>query len=174
MNALTHADSNISASSLPEAALQDSTFIRRFFSRVEIDLEGCWEWTGKQDIQGYGTIYIALTRRIVRAHRVAFEFFNGPIPEDHCVCHRCDNPPCVNPAHLFLGTDAENSADRGAKGRQYIGSQVTVSKLNEAAIREIRSRSARGEPTRELCNHFKVHKNTINRAIARITWRHVQ
>ena len=152
----------------------DSNAIARFWAKVDNrGPEKCWPWIGSTK-RGGGYGCFSHCGRLEVSSRVSWKLHFGPIPSGLLICHSCDNPPCVNPAHLFLGTDAENSADRGAKGRQYIGSQVTVSKLNEAAIREIRSRSARGEPTRELCNHFKVHKNTINRAIARITWRHVQ
>lgn len=102
----------------------------RFWSRVDvIEGDGCWEWTGrrmrqrqgrKNTLGGYGVIDVsAAKRREPRlAHRVAWEITRGTIPPTFCVCHRCDNPPCVRPDHLFLGTARDNIADMLAKGRQ--------------------------------------------------------
>ena len=81
--------------------------------------DGCIVWTKSRDPRGYG--YSKVMNARVYMHRFAWEAADGPIPEGLCVCHRCDNPPCCNPDHLFLGTRRDNNADKVAKGRQSFG-----------------------------------------------------
>lgn len=99
------------------------TVAERFWAKVRV-APGCWIWVGCRNSANYGHMGIGSrtdgSRRTMAAHRVSWELHNGPIPEGLCVLHHCDNPPCVNPAHLFLGTDADNVADRDAKGRQVL------------------------------------------------------
>lgn len=86
--------------------------------------DSCWEIAGFGNTNG-GHVFIKIENRPVYAHRLAWELANGPIPEGMVVCHECDNPRCCNPAHLWLGTVADNNADRSAKGRSFRGKQTT-------------------------------------------------
>ena len=87
-------------------------------SRITATPDGCWEWGGKAIRSGYGLLHLGGNRYVV-AHRFFYTEMVGPIPEDMDVCHTCDNPPCCNPKHLFLGTVRDNMLDMYAKGRRY-------------------------------------------------------
>ena len=98
----------------------------------------CWPWTGSRLSTGYGQISVA--GKTTTAHRVAWEQANGPIPKGLVVCHRCDNPPCCNPAHLFIGTPKDNTQDMIQKGRKAKrhAPHTRVRKLTDDAVRAIR------------------------------------
>jgi hypothetical protein len=110
----------------------------RLWSRTERLDSGCLVWTGYRGPLGYGEMGDG--RKSVRVHRVAYELTYGPIPEGMFVCHRCDNPPCVEPTHLFLGTPKDNVDDMVAKGREARGAMLPHTRLTEAQVAEIRQR----------------------------------
>jgi hypothetical protein len=99
--------------------ITDAEFPAHFWSRVDRTAgeSGCWLWSGSLGTGGYGLC--GHQKRVKRSHRIAWELTHGPIPDGMVVCHRCDNPPCCNPAHLFLGTLADNVRDMVAKGRNW-------------------------------------------------------
>jgi hypothetical protein len=154
----------------------------RFWSKVQQgEPDECWPWLGNKSKSGYGVFHITdkrtpKGRHIERthAHRMAFELDTGVMPKQWCVLHRCDNRLCCNPAHLFLGTKADNTADMLAKGRQSRGEQCYNSKLTADDVRQIRKAWRQGNTTQKaLAVQYGVHSATINYAIHRRTWKHI-
>lgn len=137
---------------------------------------GCWEWTAARGGSGYGTF--GLTRETMTpAHRFSWELHFGPIPAGMLVCHHCDNPPCVRPDHLFLGTHLANMRDMDRKGRRRTsprpGEQNPNARLTEGQVREIRVRRAMGETCRALAAEFGVSQPLISYIFHRKSWAHV-
>jgi HNH endonuclease len=152
----------------------------RFWEKVRRGgLDDCWEWTRGRFTRGYGSIGVGgRAGGSEGAHRVSWELAHGPIPEGLYVLHKCDNPPCVNPAHLFLGTQLDNMRDAARKGRtarggRARGERIGASKLTEAKVTEIRRRYRAGEETQaELGRVFGVHQASISDIVRGETWRH--
>jgi hypothetical protein len=127
----------------------------------------CWTWIGSKNAEGYGMFRVPGRKKIEKAHRFALELkAQSPLPGGAVVCHRCDNPSCVNPDHLFIGTHADNSRDRDKKGRARNPRQ----KLNEATVREIR---AGGLPRSVVATRYGISHKHAARVLGGTVWRGV-
>ena len=150
----------------------------RLLSHVQKNsISGCWEWTGPKH-HGYGkTSYGSRTdgtRRNVFAHRLAYQIWVGEIPEGYEVCHKCDNPCCINPNHLFTGTRQDNIADRERKGRNviFVDEEQPRAKLTKKAVKDARwEHMYRGTSFQKLADKYGVTKKTIQNAINGVTWK---
>ncbi len=127
------------------------------FDHYTQDRHDCWEWQGPRSVVERGGYGVMKGRK---AHRVSWELHHGPIPEGMHVCHHCDNPPCVNPDHLFLGTDKDNAEDKVSKGRQR--NRIVVS---DEAVAEIRRLRAAGERQKDLAEKFGISRAYVSRLV---------
>ena len=141
-----------------------------FWKKVE-KTDWCWEWTAARNSDGYG--FYCLYGKLFRAHRLSWVFVHGPIPRGLCVLHKCDNPPCVNPGHLFLGTQKDNIRDCQMKGRKAKGNQTGKAILTEQQVINIRRLYNQGRLQREIANQYGVAQRTISHIITGTCWRHV-
>lgn len=142
----------------------------RLLEKVRVVPEtGCWEWTGTRHRHGYGVIMI--DGSIFRTHRVSFEVLKGEKPGDQHVCHSCDNPPCINPDHLWLGSHGDNMGDCSAKGRMHQGEKHGMAKLTDDDVREIRASNLSGV---ELTRIFGVGGAAISNIRNHKAWKHVK
>jgi hypothetical protein len=170
---------------LPELTPQD---IQRFHKNYHIlSTEQCWRWTGRKVQDGYGYFQVKKKRYI--ASRVAYFLHFGIDPSELNVLHTCDNPPCCNPEHLFLGTQPQNIADMVSKkrnksmplnqNRQHIhpemvtGSKNPRSKLTEDQVKSIREQLSKGITAREIAKQFNVHASLIGHIKHRRNWTHI-
>jgi len=152
--------------------------LERFWSRVIIidDEKSCWEWQGAKDKDGYGRIGIERKdfKKIYKTHRLSWELQNGPVPKENCICHHCDNPPCVRPDHLFLGTVWDNNHDKEKKNRQVRGELNGMRKLTEKEIVKIRELAYRGKfSQKEIAAMFLVSQSAISKIVRKERWLHV-
>jgi len=160
---------------MTDTTLERTSDVKRFWSKV--DRRGhtdCWPWTGYKMASGRGRM--RWNGRMTIASRISYEIENGPVPshaEGTCILHTCDNPNCVNPAHLWAGTNDDNVADRERKGRGAKGEGHARAKLGESDVREIRRRHEDGASNLHLAKEFGVHANTISAIIRRVNWAHL-
>lgn len=146
----------------------------KFWERV--DKRGdCWLWTGAINNHGYGNV--SHQGKYWKAHRLAWALTHGDIPPGMQVLHRCDNPPCVRPDHLWLGTHTDNMRDRAEKGRHSVGnrrgSRHPLAKLTETDVRTIRDSLLGSMSHREIAERYGVTPNNIYRIATRKSWRHI-
>jgi hypothetical protein len=151
---------------------------KRYWKKVCIGSpEECWEWAASLDTDGYGVYVILIPhRKYLRflAHRMSYYFKFRNLPKDLCVCHRCDNPKCVNPSHLFLGTAIDNRQDAVKKLRHARGEGQFQHKLREHEALEIRIlHFQQGFSYDKLAVRFEVSKQTIYRVVNGFSWKHV-
>lgn len=169
--------------------------LARFWAKVDKDngpiirdeLGRCWIWTAGKFTDGYGTI--SINGKSLMAHRVSYAIHHGHIPSDFLICHACDNPPCVNPSHLWPGTNKDNGADCTAKGRRAKGDRNGMrkhpnrvmrgedhgkSKLTTLEIEAIRARYSEGKISQKrLAAEFGICKATVYYIVHRKVWAHI-
>ena len=158
----------------------DSSLIDRFLSCVNNDGSGCHEWQRATNAQGYGIFKIGRRQQFI-ASRVAYFIHHEEDPASLIVCHTCDNPPCCNPQHLFLGTHKDNALDSLAKGRDAAakgyrwasvnkGEQNAQAKLTESLVREIR---ATPMSQRKLAEIYGISQTQISKIVRKQAWKHI-
>ncbi len=173
----------VNSRGLPATAAEIERFRGRFVAGVP---SACWLWTGYVAVCGYGVMKCG--GRPTYAHRISYMLFRGPIADKLQVCHTCDNPRCINPDHLFLGTGRENIQDAAAKGRIRHGDShpwrlhpELVPKgeghgqhvLTESEVLEIRALVQAGATWAAMAARYGVGRGTIGHVVMRRTWRHI-
>jgi len=157
---------------------QERPLSERFWEKVNQGSEDqCWEWIGTRNNKGYGRVYVSREKGPKFSHRVSWELINGHIPEGKYILHRCDNPPCCNPAHLFVGTHLDNIRDMIAKGRRrdiscvLRGEDVPKSKLTYNDVKFIRESNL---SCGSLGSILGVSGSTIKAVRQRRNWAHIK
>lgn len=154
----------------------------RFWAKVD-KTDNCWNWTAST-AKGYGQF--KLRKKMVKAHRLSWFMHHGQEPPD-CVCHTCDNPLCVNPAHLWIGSNTENTADKVAKNRQARGQEhqakvatyasrgtdLPHAKLDEAKVAEVRQLKHDGWTRAAIARRYGVSPQAIGKILDGRSWGHV-
>ena len=160
-------------------------YINIFLNKV-VERPGCWEYNGAKDRDGYGAHSYLIedgTRIKVGAHRFMMLIQGTVIPPDYVVCHKCDNPSCVNPAHLFVGTVDDNNQDKVRKNRnsRFPGSKNAMSKINEETARKIKSEAIVGQSVgynngsniKQVAAKYNVCTETVRKIAQSETWKHL-
>ena len=156
---------------IKKARAKKSSPLERFQKKF-IKTKNCWVWLGAPNSKGYGRLYDEKKR--IYAHRFAYENYIGAIPPGMSVCHNCDNPACVNPRHLFLGTQNDNMQDKTNKNRQAKGSKHGTAKLTEENVLQIKRLLLEKQMTQmDIGRIFNVTDKAISLIACGINWKHV-
>lgn len=156
------------------------TPLERFWTYVDKDgpkpthvsgLGSCWLWTGGRSKKGYGIFRLNGTMQY--AHRISFSLKYGQVPRSRKICHKCDNPPCCNPDHLFQGTDRDNLIDSINKGRRLVGEEHWMARLTEAQVKEVRKLHSEGLTQVKIAAKMGVNQSTVQRILTGKSWAHV-
>lgn len=149
----------------------DEEMKQKLLSSIK-DVNGCWEWQGARHRQGYGNF--PYKRSVHLAHRISWKLFKGEIPINMKVCHKCDNPPCVNPDHLFLGYQKDNVNDMFKKQRKdHKGEKHPRVKLTKQQILEIRDLLNRGITQEIICSKYGITNSHVGSIKHRRTWKDI-
>lgn len=145
----------------------------RFWAMVDKS-DSCWLWRGAVNDAGYGR-FMWTMGKVLQAHVAALLLVGVKVLAGQIVCHTCDNPPCVNPAHLFVGTQRDNLLDMTSKGRRRhaIGENASSAKLTAVDVVEIRHMYAAGIGYQRIGATFGIHQSTVSAIVSCRTWRHV-
>lgn len=144
----------------------------RLAKRSRLNTEtGCIEWIGALMHQGYG--HLRWRGKVYRTHRLSYAAVNGDIPAGMFVCHKCDNPKCMNPEHLFLGTYADNSADMAQKKRSTIGERNPMAKVNVATVQAIRIWGKTGMFHKKIAAKFGITREAVSLILRGERWKNI-
>ena len=146
---------------------------KRFWDKIR-KTETCWIWEAGKNKDGYG--YFSLAGKNLRAHRVLWEMINGPIQIGAVLCHECDNRACVNPEHLWVGSDQSNASDMVRKGRSFrpTGLLNNNAKITPAKVRKMRALRGSGVLLREIAKTFNVSVSLVSLIVRRLSWTSIQ
>ena len=156
--------------------LSDRGYISKVLVERSKKVGDCWLWQRAKTGSGYGVFQPKGYPKMQLAHRVSYEIFNGTIPENRCICHSCDTPSCINPAHLWTGTVSDNQKDSYTKRRSWISKRVgdnhPNAKLSTFKAEEIRNLYRLGLYDQyQLSSKYGVHRNVISAVVNRRIWK---
>lgn len=151
----------------------DKANIQRFWDKVKIEtFFDCWEWKACKDRWGYGAT--TANGVFTKSHRLAWTIVYGPIKKGMFICHKCDNPGCCNPTHLFVGTHKDNMRDMVSKKRFAKGEKNGSSKLQGSQVKKIRRLAQDGVSNNEIALRYKISKHHVIDLVNRVYWKHIE